>query len=69
MQKSVPILRTDKNKFSKMPYTKTKTKNKIISADRHFITTDKKIRAAANSGFLLLRVTSKLKVFCFLLPL
>ncbi|MBI4929653.1 MAG: hypothetical protein HY841_02740 [Bacteroidetes bacterium] len=40
MQKSVPILRTDRNKFSKMPDTKTKTKN--ITADRHFITTKEK---------------------------
>ena len=31
MQKSVPILRTDRNKFSKMSDTKTKIKN--ITAD------------------------------------
>lgn len=42
MQKSVPILRTDRNKFSKMPNPKTKTKKINCTADRHFITTDKK---------------------------
>ncbi|MBI4931007.1 MAG: hypothetical protein HY841_09615 [Bacteroidetes bacterium] len=42
MQKSVPILHPDRNKFSKMPDPKTKTKNKNCTADRHFITTEKK---------------------------
>jgi hypothetical protein len=42
MQMCVPILHPDRNKFSKIPDTKTKTKNKNITADIHFITTAKK---------------------------
>ncbi|MBI4929338.1 MAG: hypothetical protein HY841_01140 [Bacteroidetes bacterium] len=59
MQKSVPILHPDSNKFSKMPDTKTKTKKIILHPDNHFITTEKKYRAAANIRFALCGLTFK----------
>ncbi|MBI3502287.1 MAG: hypothetical protein HY063_10885 [Bacteroidetes bacterium] len=51
MQKSVPILRTDRNKFSKMPDTKTKN----ITADRHFITTKEK-KGSSQHGLCVMAV-------------